>query len=138
MIVLDTNVVSELMAVDCDLTVRDWVDRQERSELYLTAVNLAELLYGIARLPDGRRKNGMTVVLNELRKRIVGEVLPFDEAASIAFADLMSRTRAKGFVVGEPDGQIASIAVVHGFTVATRDVGPFQAAGVPVINPWES
>lgn len=137
MIILDTNVVSEMMYEHCDANVKDWLDRQVRDELCLTAVNLAEVLYGIAVLPDGRRKQNLEVIFSRLIEKIAYEVLPFDEAAAKAYSQLMAATRSKGFKVSEPDGQIAAIAKAHGFAVATWDVGPFQAAGVEVINPWE-
>ena len=137
MIILDTNVVSEPMKPESDPRVDAWFDRHEAKLLYLTAISLSELLLGIARTTEGRRKQGLIIALERVRLRIADGVLSFDEAAAMAYAELMARTRASGFTVSEPDGQIAAIAKVHGFTVATRDVEPFLAAGVSVINPWE-
>lgn len=137
MIILDTNVVSEMMYEHCDASVTKWLDRQARHELCLTAVNLAEVLYGIAVIPDGRRKLNLELVFARLIDKIADGVLPFDEAAANAYSQLMAATRSKGIKVSEADGQIAAIAKVNGFAVATRDVRPFLAAGVKVINPWE-
>jgi predicted nucleic acid-binding protein len=137
MIIVDTNVASETMKPACDPAVTSWMNRQASETLYLTAINLAELLGGIAIMPEGRRKEGIEVALAVFREDISSDILPFDEAAAMAYAQLMRTTRANGFAVAEMDGQIAAIALVHGFTVATRDVGPFLAAGVTVVNPWE-
>lgn len=138
MIVLDTNVVSEPMSLHGDVGVRAWLDRQAAETLYLTATSLAELLVGIATLPDGRRRDGLDAALRELLVRLFGpRILPFDQEAATAYAAVVGRARANGRVISVADGQIAAIAAVRGFAVATRDVQPFIAAGVPVINPWE-
>ncbi|MGA2888521.1 MAG: type II toxin-antitoxin system VapC family toxin [Terracidiphilus sp.] len=138
MIILDTNVISEPMKADADPAVAGWLDRQAAETLYLTATNLSELLLGIELLPGGRRKRGLSVAMRELLERLFGaRFLDFDREAAAAYALLVSRTTAKGFSISVADGQIAAIAVVHGFTVATRDTVPFVAAGVPVINPWK-
>jgi predicted nucleic acid-binding protein len=139
MIVLDTCVVSEPMKAQADPAVAAWLDRQAAETLYLTATNLSELLVDIEFLPDGRRKRGMGAALQELLAGLFGtRFLDFDREAAAAYALLVSRAMAKGFRIAVADGQIAAIAAVHGFTVATRDTAPFLAAGVPVINPWES
>lgn len=137
MIILDTNVISEPMKPESDPRVDAWFDRQESSTLYLTAICLAELFLGIAQIAEGRGKQGLMKSLEITRRRISGTVLSFDEAAAIAYSELMARTKAKGVQVSLPDAQIAAIAQAHGFAVATRDVRPFRAAGVQVINPWE-
>ncbi|MET3853762.1 type II toxin-antitoxin system VapC family toxin [Rhizobium sp. OAE497] len=139
MIILDTNVISEPMKPDADPKVLAWLDDQAAETLYLTSVNLAELLSGIEVLPDGRRKAGLHQKLVELMARLFEDrVLPFDEPAAREFAPLIGRARGAGRVISMADGQIAAIARTRGFTVATRDVAPFEAAGVPIINPWES
>jgi predicted nucleic acid-binding protein len=138
MIVLDTNVVSEPMKSGANSAVLAWLDQQVADTLYLTATSLAELLVGIQALPDGKRKAGLDAALTELMVGLFGpRILPFDQQAAMAYAPLVGRARAAGRAISVADGQIASIAAVHGFTVATRDTAPFLAAGVPVINPWE-
>lgn len=138
MIVLDTNVVSEPMKSNANPIVQVWLDRQIAETLYLTATSLSELLVGIEILPDGKRKEGLDSALNELVVRLFkSRILPFDQQAAMAYAPLVGRARACGRLISVADGQIAAIAAVHGFTVATRDIAPFVAAGVPVINPWE-
>jgi predicted nucleic acid-binding protein len=139
MIILDTNVISEPMKARADPAVEAWLDRQAAETLYLTATNLSELLFGIEVLPDGRRKRGMATAMQELLAGLFGtRFLDFDREAAVAYAFLVSRAMAKGFTISVADGQIAAIAAVHGFTIATRDAAPFLAAGVPIVNPWES
>jgi len=138
MIVLDTNIVSEPMKSSGNLAVQAWLDRQAAETLYLTATSLSELLVGIEILPDGKRKEGLDTALSELLVMLFGSrILPFDQQAAMAYAPLVRRARAGGRLISVADGQIAAIAAVHGFTIATRDTAPFVAAGVPVINPWE-
>lgn len=138
MIVLDTNVVSEPMKRNGNPAVQSWLDQQAAETLYLTTTSLSELLVGIEILPDSKRKKGLGAALSELLVILFGpRILPFDQQAALAYAPLVSRARAGGRLISVADGQIAAIAAVHEFTVATRDTAPFLAAGVPVINPWE-
>jgi predicted nucleic acid-binding protein len=139
MIILDTNVISEPLKPRADPAVIQWLDAQDPGTLYLTAVNLAEVLIGIALLPVGKRKRGMELAAQSLLvKLFANRFLSFDREAAIAFSLLGSRAAAKGYPISVADCQIAAIAAVHGFTVATRDTAPFLAAGVPIINPWKS
>ena len=137
MIILDTNVISEPLRPEPAPRVLAWLDRQSPSTLYLTAVNVAELMDGVARLPDGRRRVDLEAALaTRVLPLFAGRVLPFDEAAAFSFARLHSTARAAGHSLGLADAYIAAIAVSRGFAVATRDVAPFRAAGVDVIDPW--
>jgi toxin FitB len=137
-IILDTNVVSEPMKPTGAPVVRYWLDEQIAETLYLTSISLSELLLGVELLPGGRRKAGLAAALNELLSALFGtRILPFDQQAATVYASRVSSARAEGQTISMADGQIAAIAAVHGFTVATRDVAPFVAAGVSVVNPWE-
>jgi predicted nucleic acid-binding protein len=137
-IILDTNVVSEPMKADGNRRVRDWLDDQIAETLYLTSISLSELLLGVQVLPDGKRKEGLAAALTELLTELFGSrILPFDQQGATVYAARVSRARASGRAISMADGQIAAIAAVHGFAVATRDTAPFIAAGVPVVNPWE-
>ena len=139
MIVLDTNVISEPLKPLANPNVVRWLDTQDPETLYLTATNLSESLIGIALLPAGKRKRGMELAMQSLlAKLFAGRFLPFDREAAIAFALLGSRASAKGYSISVADCQIAAIAAVHGFAVATRDTAPFRAVGVPTINPWQT
>jgi toxin FitB len=139
MIVVDTNVISEPLKPRADPAVIRWLDAQEPETLYLTATALSEILIGIALLPAGRRKHGMEQGMQSLLTKLFGgRFLSFEREAAIAFALLGSRAAAKGYSISVADCQIAAIAAVHGFAVASRDTAPFLAAGVPVVNPWVS
>lgn len=137
MIVLDTNVISEAMKPSANPAVIAWLNEQILDTVYLSSVTLAELLFGIGCLPDGRRKTALAVSLDGLLELFDGRVLSFDAEAARRYAELAvnARTAGKGFPL--PDGYIAATATVRGFVVATRDTGPFEAAGLPVINPWD-
>ncbi len=138
MIILDTNVVSEPMRANANPAVRAWLDRQIAETLFLTTTSLSELLVGIELLPSGKRRDGLASALAHILERLFGaRILPFDRTAAVAYATLIGKARSAGRVISVGDAQIASIATVHEFTVATRDTEPFLAAGVPVINPWE-
>lgn len=140
MILLDTNVVSEpLRPNGGNPTVVAWIDAQVLDTLYLSTISLAELRYGIAALPAGKRKEGLRTSLDQrVLPMFDSRILGFDVEASAAYAELRVRAQAAGKGIGTADGYIAAIAAAKGFTVATRDTSPFKAAGVPVINPWEA
>jgi toxin FitB len=138
LIVLDTNVVSEAMKPAPDAAVRAWLDAQVAETLYLSSVTVAELLFGIAALPAGRRKNLLTEAVEGLLALFGGRVLAFDIDAAVHYAELATRARTKGPGLPTPDGYIAAIAASRGFIVASRDTAPFASAGVSVINPWEA
>lgn len=137
MIILDTNVVSEPLKPSGDIRVQQWLDQQPIETLYLTATSLSELLLGVKLLPDGKRKKTLDIALSVLLARLFGpRIFSFDNIAATSYASLMCCARALGRPISVADGQIAAIAFVHGFSVATRDTKPFEAVGVQVINPW--
>jgi predicted nucleic acid-binding protein len=138
MIVLDTNVVSEAMKPAPAPAVRAWLDNQVAETLYLSSVTVAELLFGIAALPDGKRKNMLAELVEGLMAIFRDRVLPFDIEAARHYAGLATLARASGRGFPTPDGYIAAIAASRGFIVASRDTAPYAAAGVTVINPWEA
>lgn len=138
MIVLDTHVLSEAMRPVPDKAVLDWLNDQAAETLYLSSVTVAELLFGIGVLPEGKRKDGLGLALNGLLDLFAGRILPFDTDAAKQYSGLAVNARASGKGFPTPDGYIAAIAVSHGFIVASRDVSPYEAACVSVINPWEN
>lgn len=137
MIVLDTNVISELWKVAPDPHVLAWIDAQMVETLCLTTITVAELRFGLAAMPGGKRR---AVYRDRLEREVLpafsGRILAFDLEASAAYADLMAQAKAAGRAIGTADGYIAATAASRGFAVATRDTGPFEAAGLVVIDPW--
>lgn len=136
MIVLDTNVVSEAMKPEPNPAVMAWLNAQAASTLYLSSVTLAELLFGIAALPVGKRKDALKQALEGLLGLFRDRVLPFDTDAARHYAELAVTARAAGRGFPTPDGYIAAIAASRGFLVASRDTAPYEAARLSVINPW--
>lgn len=138
MILLDTNVISEAIKPDSHATVRAWLDAQAAETLFLPSITIAELLFGIGALPDGRRKSMLAARIDGLLEAFTGRILPFDTAAARRYADLAVKARAAGRGFPTPDGYIAAIAAAHSFAVASRDTSAFRAAGLTVIDPWEA
>ncbi|MBU6298605.1 MAG: type II toxin-antitoxin system VapC family toxin [Alphaproteobacteria bacterium] len=138
MIILDTNVVSEPMKSSPSPAVMAWLNRQAAETLYLSSVTLAELLFGIGCLPQGRRKKALTETLDGLVGLFGDRVLSFDTKAARCYAQLAAAARSAGKGFPVPDGYIAAIAVANGFAVATRDTGPFEAARIAFLNPWKT
>ncbi|HMD86883.1 MAG TPA: type II toxin-antitoxin system VapC family toxin [Terriglobia bacterium] len=137
MILLDTNVISEPMRPNPDPKVLAWLDAQAAESLYLATVSLAELLLGIERLPAGKRRKALAAALHEQIIALFGKrIVPFDLDAAETYAQIVTRARRHGHPIAVADAQIAAIAASRQLTVATRDEAPFQAAGVPAINPW--
>lgn len=137
MIILDTNVVSEAMKPEPNPVVRAWLNDQAAETLYLSSVTLAELLFGIAALPLGKRKDMLALTLEGLMGLFKDRVLPFDVEAARHYADLAVVAKVSGRGFPTPDGYIAAIAASRGFIVASRDTAPYEAARVTVINPWQ-
>ncbi len=139
MIVVDTNVMSELWKRAPDPQVLDWIDAQAIETLFLSAVTVAELRFGLATMPAGKRR---TIFRDRLEREVLpafaGRVLAFDLDASQAYAEVMARARAAGKAIGTADGYIAASAAARNLMVATRDISPFEAAGVRTINPWHA
>lgn len=136
MIVLDTNVASEAMKPDPDPAVRAWLNEQVTETLYLSSLTVAELMFGIAALPAGKRRELLTMAFDGLLGFLKNRVLPFDLAAARQYAELAAAARASGLGFPIPDGYIAAVAKSNGLSVASRDTAPFEAAKIDVINPW--
>ena len=141
MIVLDTNVVSELIRDRPATSVVAWWESQTLVELYLTSVGEAELLSGASLLPAGRRRDNLLESINHFLATYLGRrFLPFDRAAAREYAEIMANRRAIGRPMDrhELDCMIAAIARSNAAAVATRNVRDFTGCGIPVINPWET
>jgi predicted nucleic acid-binding protein len=137
MIVLDTNVVSEPTKAKPDLVVRAWLDAQAIETLFLTSVSVAELLFGIEAMPQGKRRRQLGQATDDTLQDFAGRILPFDEQAARHYANMALTARKAGLGFPVPDGYIAAIAASRKFAIATRDTTPFAAVGLKVINPWE-
>jgi toxin FitB len=137
MIVLDTNVISEMMKQLPSPAVAAWLDAQRAETLYLSAITIAEIRYGIACLPEGGRRDALLGAFACTEDLFAGRILAFDTEAARHYAELAASARSIGLGFPTPDGYIAAIAAAHGYAVATRDSAPFEAGNVPVINPWE-
>lgn len=136
MIILDTNVASEMMKSSPELRVLAWLNAQTASHVFITATSKAEILYGIERLPVGKKRDLLRSAANEMFERQFRErVLPFDEIAAEAFAAIAASRRA-GQPIGQFDCQIAAIARARGAAIATRDTADFADCGIELINPW--
>lgn len=137
MILVDTNVISEPLRREPSAAVIEWLDAQNVETLFVAAISLAELRFGVAVLPEGRRRDWLH---QSIEQRVVplfrGRIVPFDDAASQAYASLCARARAAGNTISVADGHIAATAEANGLIVATRDVAPFEALGLRVIDPW--
>jgi predicted nucleic acid-binding protein len=137
MFILDTNVLSELMDPEGEICVQTWIDPISKDDLFTTALNQAEILYGIAIMPKGRKRNQL-IALSEamFSKDFQGRILSFDERAAGHFADITAKRKLQGRLVGILDSQIAAIARAHEMTVVTRNVKHFQDCDIPLLNPW--
>jgi toxin FitB len=139
LIILDTNVLSELMRSTPDAAVFAWVAARQRRLLYTTSVNKAEILYGIAALPRGRRNPRRTSPRLQRRdRRGAGRVLPFDGEAARHYAEIVAARRRAGRPIEGFDAQIAAITVNCGAELATRDSDGFADCGVVLIDPWNA
>lgn len=137
MIVLDTNVLSELIRPSPDAQVVEWFRAQPQAALFTTTISRGEMLYGVHLLPDGTRKAQLRqAVLAIFSVDMAGRVLDFDSDAADAYADIAAARRAGGQPIGQPDAMIAGIARSRGAALATRNVKDFAGCGVEVINPW--
>lgn len=136
MIVLDTNVLSETLRRQPDSTVLAWLNAQQAATLFISSVTVAEMLFGVAVLPERRRRETLGQAVEELLKLFEGRILPFDTDAACHHAELAVRARLGGRGFPAPDGYIAAITGARGFSIASRDTAPYEAAGLSVIDPW--
>ena len=137
MFVLDTNVASELMRPEPMPLVAAWIAERDAREMYLTAVSEAELRYGVAILPAGKRRNALEAAMFRWLDQGFGErILPFDSAGARAYSQIAAERRQAGRPINEADCQIAAICHSRGAVLVTRNVRDFKAMGVEIVNPW--
>lgn len=139
MIILDTNVISEAWRLKPSSRFMTWINSQPRVSLFTTAITEAEVFYGIALMPNGRRRRELESEASTVFDQdFVGRILPFDSSAARRYAEIMAARRRAGQPISEADAQIAAIAHSRGATIATRDVADFADCGVSLVNPWHS
>jgi predicted nucleic acid-binding protein len=137
MIILDTNVVSELMRAEPEPAVLSWLRQKLGDSLYTTTITVAEIRYGVARLPEGRRRESLHQAANEIFAAFPRQVLPFDLAAAGSYADVVTVRESLGNPIDGFDAQIAAICRSQAATLATRNTKDFTETGIAVVNPWE-
>jgi toxin FitB len=138
MIVLDTNVISELMRPQMNESVLEWVDAQVEDELFVTAVTVGEILYGIARLPDGKRKSDLRASADEtFDVDFTDRILAFDKSAAGHYGQVVSERERSGRPISMADALIASICLSYSASLATRNIADFEGVGLDLINPWD-
>ncbi len=139
MMLLDTNVLSELLRPLPDPGIERWLDGHPDASVFISAITEAELRYGVALMPSGKRRTLLAAVIEDmLAEDFVGRILPFDSAAAVAFAEIAASRRTVGRPIAQADAQIAAIARSRGAALATRNVPDFQGCGIEVVNPWRS
>jgi len=139
MVVIDTNIVSELMRAEPSAEVLAWMDDRQARELFVAAVTEAEVRTGIALLPEGRRRRGLAEACERtFGSLFAGRVLPFDGDAARAYAEIASARRVLGRPVSQADCQIAAIARSCGMAVATRNIRDFEDMGIEILDPWNT
>ncbi len=139
MIILDTNVLSELMKASPAAKVVGWINSQPAALLFTTSLTVAEILYGVALLPSGKRRSQIAQQVQEMMDEDFRErILPFDAAAAQEVAEIAAHRKLKGLPLTQIDGQIAAIAKLRHATLATRKVSDFKECGVALYDPWNN
>ncbi|HEY4023943.1 MAG TPA: type II toxin-antitoxin system VapC family toxin [Pseudonocardiaceae bacterium] len=137
MIVLDTNVISELARPEPAPEVVAWLNKQDAEQIFVTAVTIGELLYGLVQMPAGKRRASLTERLSPLIDDLFGgDSLQYTGRAAVEYAKLVASRNKQGLPITPADAQIAAICRVHGADLATRNVHDFKETGVQVIDPW--
>ena len=138
MILLDTNVLSELMLMRPHSGVQAWFDVQISSNLHTSTITIAEILYGLRIMPAGQRRDGLRVRFEPFLREMFGHrILGFDEAAARGYGDIMGERKEMGRPMSIPDGQIAAIARANNLALATRNIRDFEGIGLDLINPFD-
>lgn len=137
MILLDTNVISELMRQRCDTRVASWFAQNE-AEAALSAIAIAELAFGIAKLPEGAKRSALTQRLAEWRLHFADRSFSFTANTAILYGEIMANARRNGHNMAVPDAQIAAIALEQDCPLATRNGKDFATTSLKLVNPWDA
>ena len=138
MIVLDTNVLSEVMRTAPAQAVAAWMAGENPVDLFTTSITEAEILLGVAILPDGRRKNELRAAAERVIGLFASRILPFESMAAQSLAQIVTARRPIGLSTNDFDALIAVIAHSRGMSLATRNVADFEGTGVRIVNPWNT
>jgi hypothetical protein len=139
MIIIDTNIISEMMKPSPVTAVLNWFNEQEAMSLYLTTITIGEIGYGIRALPDGKRRRLLAEGFEALVKvAFQNRILGFDEASARRYGDIMGSRKEMGYPLASLDGQIIAIALANTFAVATRNIRDFEYCGLTIINPFDA
>jgi predicted nucleic acid-binding protein len=137
MIIVDTNVVAEVMKPSPAPAVVTWLNAQDSVSLFLTAITVGEIRYGLRIMPKGQRRHAIERGFDQIiANAFAGRILAFDEHAATHYGEVMARRKEIGRPLGVPDGQIAAIARLHSFAIATRNVRDFFECGIEIVNPF--
>ncbi|MGO9339105.1 MAG: type II toxin-antitoxin system VapC family toxin [Terracidiphilus sp.] len=139
MILLDTNVFSELMSPEPDPRVMVWIDSQDQGELWTCTIVVAEVLSGLDLMPDGRRQFRLRETAEHMFFSLfAGRIFDVDLVAARAYGRVLKIRKSMGRPIDEMDGLIGATALVHGATLATRNISDFEHCGIPLVNPWQA
>ena len=139
MILLDTNILSEVIRPSPEPDVLDWLAAQPTTSVFISAITEAELRTGVAFLPEGKRRAVLAAeIAAMLEVDFFGRILPFDSLAAIAYAEIVAIRRQNGRPISQADAQIAAIAHSRGAVLATRNIADFDRCGIEIINPWKA
>ncbi len=136
MFLLDTNVLSELINRDPDERVIHWFENVQESHARISAITIAELNRGIIRLPEGRKKNDLTVWFDDVLSSFQGRILDIDTSIALQWGTILAESEKRGMRISVMDGFIAATAYVHGAIIVTRNTKDFEGLPVQVLNPW--
>ena len=136
--ILDTNVISELVATQPDPNVARWIENTDPQTVYLSVITIGEVKKGIAKMADSRRKTVLEAwLLDDLLVRFQDHLLPLDTAVMLVWGSLIARLETIGKPLPAIDSLLAATALQSGYTLVTRNVGDFEPAGISLLNPWE-
>jgi toxin FitB len=137
MVIVDTNVLAEVMRTSPAPAVVGWLNAQDSASLFLTAITVGEIRYGLRIMPKGQRRQTIELGFDQIiATAFAGRILSFDEHAAVYYGEVMGRRKELGRPLSVPDGQIAALARLHGFAVATRNVRDFLDCGIELVNPF--
>ncbi len=137
MIILDTNIISEMMKTSPSRNIISWLDSQDATKLYITTITIAEISYGLNVLPQGNKRSLLAEAFSKtILAAFEHRILPFDESAAYLYGKIMADRKLKGRPVSIADGQISAIAHSYGWVIATRNFKDFVDCGINIINPF--